>query len=129
MRENHNDRSSRGRRRFRHDHDSPRVVVPVLPCTVCGQPIAEMASAVAFGPDQNPAHFDCVLSELGKRETLVAPEKLAYLGSGLFGVIVEKENNRFEIHRKIAVEDTNNPPTWRRDMKTLYKRIAPQPGA
>lgn len=81
-----------------------------------------MASAVAFGPDQGPAHFDCVLGELTKRETLVAPEKIAYIGSGLFGVIVEKENNRFEIHRKIPVEDTVNPPAWRKELRTLYKR-------
>lgn len=122
MRENNNDRHHRGRRRFRHDHDSPRVVVPAHPCVVCGQPISEMASAVAFGPDQGPAHFDCVLAELGKRETLVAPEKIAYLGSGLFGVIVEKENHRFEIHRKIPVEDTVNPPAWRKELRGLFKR-------
>jgi hypothetical protein len=81
-----------------------------------------MASAVAFGPEQGPAHFDCVLSELTKREPLVSPEKIAYLGSGLFGVIVEKEHSRFEIHRKIAVEDPQNPPAWRRELRGLYKR-------
>lgn len=122
MRENNNDRHHRGRRRFRHDHDTPRVVIPAQPCVVCAQPISEMASAVAFGPDQGPAHFDCVLGELAKREPLVAPEKIAYLGSGLFGVIVEKENSRFEIHRKIAVEDPVNPPAWRKELRTLYKR-------
>lgn len=121
MRENNNDRH-RGRRRFRHDHDTPRVVVPAQPCTICTQPISEMASAVAYGAEQGPAHFDCVLAELAKREPLVAPEKIAYLGSGLFGVIVEKENNRFEIHRKIPVEDTVNPPAWRKDLRSLYKR-------
>jgi len=81
-----------------------------------------MASAVAYGAEQGPAHFDCVLGELGKRETLTPPEKLTYLGSGQFGVIVEKENNRFEIHRKIPVEDTVNPPVWRKELRGLYKR-------
>ena len=66
--------------------------------------------------------FDCVLAELARREPLDAPEKIAYLGSGLFGVIVEKENNRFEIHRKIAVEDPINPPAWRKELRGLYKR-------
>lgn len=122
MRENNNDRQHRGRRRFRHDHEAPRVVVPAQPCVVCAQPISEMASAVAFGPDQGPAHFDCVLGELAKREPLEGAEKIAYIGSGLFGVIVEKENNRFEIHRKIAVEDTVNPPAWRKELRGLYKR-------
>jgi hypothetical protein len=122
MKENNNDRHHRGRRRFRHDHDVPRVVVPAQPCIVCAQPISEMASAVAYGPDQGPAHFDCVLGELAKKEPLTPGEKFAYLGSGLFGIIVEKENNRFEIHRKIPVEDTINPPAWRKELKALYKR-------
>jgi hypothetical protein len=122
MRENNSDRHHRGRRRFRHDHDTPRVVIPAQPCVVCAEPISEMASAVAFGPDQGPAHFDCVLGELAKREPLTPPEKIAYIGSGLFGVIVEKENNRFEIHRKIPVEDTVNPPAWRKELRGLYKR-------
>jgi len=120
MRENNN--GHRSRRRFRHDHDAPRVVIPAQPCAVCSQPISEMASAVAYGPDQGPAHFDCVLAELAKREALEPGEKISYLGSGLFGVIVEKENNRFEIHRKILVEDPVNPPAWRRELRGLYKR-------
>jgi hypothetical protein len=81
-----------------------------------------MASAVAFGPDQGPAHFDCVLAELTRRETLEGQEKIAYIGSGLFGVIVEKENSRFELHRKIPVEDTMNPPAWRKELRSLFKR-------
>ena len=120
MRENSN--AHRSRRRFRHDHETLKVVVPAQPCVICSQPISEMASAVAYGADHGPAHFDCVLGELGKREFLEPSEKIAYLGSGLFGVIVEKENNRFEIHRKILVEDTMNPPAWRRELRGLYKR-------
>ena len=81
-----------------------------------------MASAVAYGIDQGPAHFDCVLGELAKKEPLGPSEKIAYLGSGLFGVITEKENNRFEIHRKIAVEDPINPPVWRKELRGLYRR-------
>ena len=81
-----------------------------------------MASAVAYGIEQGPAHFDCVLAELAKREPMEGLEKIAYLGSGLFGVIVEKENNRFEIHRKIVVEDTVNPPAWRKELRGLYRR-------
>lgn len=122
MKENNRDRQHRGRRRFRHDHENPRVIIPAQPCVVCGEPISEMASAVAYGPDQGPTHFDCVLLELSKKEQVVAPEKIAYLGSGLFGVIVEKEGNRFEIHRKIAVEDPINPPAWRKELRAAFKR-------
>lgn len=122
MKENNHDRHHRGRRRFRHDHETPRVVVPSQTCVVCAQPIAEMASAIAYGAEQGPAHFDCVVAELAKRETLEGEERIAYLGSGLFGVIVDKENHRFEIHRKIAVEDPNNVPAWRKELKALYKR-------
>ena len=123
MKENNQERrGSRGRRRFRHDHETPRVVIPPRDCSVCGTPIAEMASAVAWGPDRLPTHFDCVLQELAKREPLVEAEKIAYLGSGMFGVIVEKENNRFEVHRKIMVDDPATAPDWRREIRTLYKR-------
>jgi hypothetical protein len=123
MKENSSERrGSRGRRRFRHDHEAARVVIPPKECAVCGVLITEMASAVAWGSEKLPTHFDCVLQELAKRETLVEGEKLAYLGSGLFGVIVEKENSRFEIHRKIMVDDPQSAPEWRKEIRTLYKR-------
>jgi hypothetical protein len=123
MKENNSERrGSRGRRRFRHDHETPRIVIPPKECSVCGSLITEMISAVAWGADKLPAHFDCVLQELAKREPLEGEEKLAYLGSGLFGVIVEKENNRFEIHRKIMVDDPLAAPDWRKEVRTLFKR-------
>jgi hypothetical protein len=123
MKENSGERrGSRGRRRFRHDYEASRVVVPPKDCSVCGVLISEMVSAVAWGADRLPAHFDCVLQELSKRETLLAEEKIAYLGSGLFGVIVEKENSRFEIHRKIMVDDPQTAPEWRKEIRTLFKR-------
>jgi len=91
-------------------------------CTVCQQPITDMPNALAFGPTQGPTHFDCVLQELTKQETLTGNEKIAYLGSGFFGVIVEKDEVRFEIHRKIPVEDPNNLPDWRKEIRSLFKR-------
>jgi len=119
MRENNGGRS---RRRFRHDHESARVSIPSQPCGICEQPIVEMASAIGYGPAQAPAHFDCVLTELTKQQQLEGGEKVAYLGSGTFGVIIEKEGTRFEIHRKIPVEDPNNPPAWRKELRNLYKK-------
>ena len=122
MKENNNDRRNRGRRRFRHDHETPKIVIPPRNCSVCGEPISDMPSAVAYGPDKGPTHFDCVLLELAKKEPLSGGEKIAYLGSGMFGVIVDKEDNRFEIHRKILVDDPLNAPEWRKEIRTLFKR-------
>ncbi len=122
MKENNGDRRNRGRRRVRHDHEAPKVVIPPQACIVCGELISDMTSAVAYGPDRGPTHFDCVIQELAKKEPLQPEEKIAYLGSGLFGVIVEKESSRFEIHRKIMVDDPQSAPDWRREIRTLYKR-------
>lgn len=121
MRENNNDRRFKGRRRFRNEPNKPAVHVPILNCAICGQPIAEMVNAMAYGTEQGPCHFDCVLSEISKKNPIEPEEKITYLGSGFFGVIVEKENFQFEIRRKILVEDQNNLPEWRKDIKNLYK--------
>ncbi len=120
MKENNADKRRGFRRRNRPD-EFPRLVLASLTCVVCHQVIAEMASAVAFGPEQGPAHFDCVLQALQERENLREGERLAYLGSGMFGVVQDIDAKNFQIVRKIAVEDPHNPPEWRKEIKALVK--------
>lgn len=120
MKEN-NDRRFRGKRRSRNESTKPKIQIPTFNCNLCDQPIAEMTNALAYGNELGPCHFDCVIGELTKKNPLEPGEKFTYLGSGFFGIIVEKENFQFQIKRKILVEDQNNLPEWRKEIKSIYK--------
>lgn len=120
MKEN-NDRRNRGKKRFRNEPQVPKIQINILPCGLCNEPIVEMANAIAFGAEQKPCHFDCVINEIRKDHSLMPEEKITYIGSGAFAVIVEKENFQFEIRKKITVEDLSNPPEWRKELKSIYK--------
>ena len=56
-------------------------------CPVCGKDIEEMASAVDDKASGKPAHFDCILDQLQKTETLGENEKIAYIGQGRFALL------------------------------------------
>jgi hypothetical protein len=122
MKENNQDRRKGLRRRAQQVNEVPIIVIKSLSCSVCGQTILEMPSAVAFGPEQGPAHFDCVIQALQDREELKPGEKIAYLGSGVFGVIIETQDNFFQIVKKILVEDPHSPPEWRKEIKAMVKQ-------
>ena len=58
-------------------------------CPVCDQPVRDQKTAiVAPGGGGAPAHFDCALQELARREPLQPGEKITYLGKGTFGVVL-----------------------------------------
>ena len=56
-------------------------------CPVCGKDIEDMASAVVDKASGKPAHFDCILDQLQKTETLGENEKIAYIGQGRFALL------------------------------------------
>ena len=56
-------------------------------CPLCGKDIEEMASAVVDKASGKPAHFDCILDQLQKTETLGENEKIAYIGQGRFALL------------------------------------------
>lgn len=86
--------------------------------------IQEMPSAIAYGPEGSPAHFDCVVKDLETKETPKEGEKIAYLGAGMFGVIKPQEGEGvpFVILKKIQVESKDNQPEWRKDIKNQLKK-------
>lgn len=88
-------------------------------CPICNEGVKELGNAIDF-KGQGPAHFDCVLRELTKGENLAPGEKIAYIGSGRFGVILSKKNDAggpFTLIREIELEDSNKNYSWRDEKK------------
>jgi len=97
----------------------------VYVCPVCGQNVRDILTAISFGAEKVPAHFDCVVKELAGKEELKNKEKIVYLGKGEFGVVKFKGNSggKFEIIKRIPMEnDKEGPITWRRDIGKQLKR-------
>ena len=92
-------------------------------CTVCEEGIKEVGNAIDY--QGGPAHFDCVIRSLTEKETLNKGEKIAYIGSGRFGVIINKKNDAggpFTIIREIDVEDREKVLPWR-DERKIYVSV------
>jgi hypothetical protein len=93
-------------------------------CPLCGKPVYDLTTAVATSRETgDPAHFDCVIERVAASETLVAGEKLVYLGSGSFGVVEFKDKNEslFTVKRRIQWEKEGEKKDWR---KVLSSRIS-----
>ncbi|OQY40726.1 MAG: hypothetical protein B6229_00940 [Spirochaetaceae bacterium 4572_7] len=93
-------------------------------CPVCNEGVKELGNAIDF-EGKGPTHFDCVLRVLTQKEHLNPGEKIAYVGSGRFGVIINKKNDAggpFTLVREIDVEDPNKSLNWR-DEKKVYVSI------
>ncbi len=93
-------------------------------CPVCNEGVKELGNAIDY-QNQGPTHFDCVLRSLTEKENLKPGEKIAYVGSGRFGVITNKKNDSgvaFTLIREIDVEDRDKVLTWR-DEKKVYVSV------
>ena len=66
-------------------------------CPKCGQPITDIASAIADKSTGAPVHFDCVLNQVKQSEPTGENEKVAYIGQGRFAVL-QYENIRDQRH-------------------------------
>jgi hypothetical protein len=92
-------------------------------CPLCGKPVYDLSTALTAGREApEPAHFDCVLDRVIASETLTAGEKIVYLGSGSFGVVVFKDKNEssFSVVRRVQWEKEGEKKDWR---KVLSARI------
>ncbi len=95
-------------------------------CPVCGELITEIASCLTDKKSGKPAHFDCVLNEVSKSETLGENEKIAYIGQGRFGILYyenPRDQRHFTIKKIIEVEDRDNKPEWRDEISSLYSKV------
>ena len=76
-------------------------------CPFCGEPVRDLKTAIVTPDTQKPAHFDCVLQDLAKREGLQPGEKITYLGRGTFGVVSYRQGHAgvpFVIRKRIPYE-------------------------
>ncbi len=97
----------------------------VYECPICGQNVRDVLTAIAYGDEKSPAHFDCVLKKIAGQEALKNKEKVIYLGKGEFGIVKFKGNssNKFEIVKRIPLEPRQDGPvSWRKDISRQLKR-------
>ncbi len=95
-------------------------------CPKCGQPITDIASAIADKSTGQPLHFDCVLNQVKQSEPTGENEKVAYIGQGRFAVL-QYENIRdqrhFTIKKIIEWENREEQSQWRDELSGLYSKI------
>jgi len=95
-------------------------------CPMCGQPIADLSSALADKTTGKPVHFDCVLAEIAKNEKLTENEKITYIGQGRFAVLLfenPRDMRHFKIERTIEWEERNKEFDWRSEIAGLYSQV------
>lgn len=96
-------------------------------CELCGQPILEMASAMANKGSGKPVHFDCIVRKLSEHERLSEKDRMTYIGNGKFAVL-HFENphdmRHFSIVKEIEWERAEEErASWREEMAGLYSQI------
>ena len=99
----------------------------VITCELCGQPIADIASAITNKGSSKPAHFDCVMEKLLESEKLSPTERLTYIGQGRFGILHfdnPHDQKHFEI-KKIIEWDARESErgAWRDEMAGLFSQV------
>jgi hypothetical protein len=99
----------------------------VMPaCPICGKPVYDLSTALAASREApEPAHFDCVLDRVTASETLAPGEKIVYLGSGSFGVVVfkDKSESSFTVLRRVQWEKEGEKKDWRRGLSSKITAI------
>ncbi|MDC7219264.1 MAG: hypothetical protein PQJ59_04950 [Spirochaetales bacterium] len=95
------------------------LVREVADCSICGEPIKDITSALSLQGEGIPAHFDCVLAQVRERETHEEGEIIIYLGQGDFGVVNEEDyqKGKLTIVRKFPYEHPENREDWRKKMR------------
>ncbi|NIZ46467.1 hypothetical protein PVA44_05805 [Entomospira nematocerorum] len=92
-------------------------------CPICGKIIGNEKSALKFGDTAQPAHFNCVVQWLEKREQLEKNQYILYLGAGKFAVAVKQTSKQKNftptLVRTFTISDqasAMNPQQWERDL-------------
>ena len=124
MMDKNNKSSRRNRNRGRDKKKRVSIQYPDVQCKICSETITDVSHAIALGAEGEPAHFDCVLKKITAEENIKPGERVIYLGSGHFGVIQPdaKKAPPFTIIKNIAIEEWQDLPNWRREIKTQLKR-------
>ncbi|MFA6857486.1 MAG: hypothetical protein WCR31_09775 [Treponema sp.] len=95
-------------------------------CPVCGKPIEDLTSAVSDRATGKPAHFDCILEQLNKSESLDVNDKITYIGQGRFAVLHfdnPRDLKSFKILKTIEWESREKKLDWREEMSGLFSQV------
>ncbi|MCK9169407.1 MAG: hypothetical protein M0P01_03260 [Treponema sp.] len=95
-------------------------------CPICGKPIEDLTSAVSDKATGRPAHFDCILDQLNKSESLGVNDKITYIGQGRFAVLHfdnPRDLKSFKILKTIEWESREKKLDWREEMSGLYSQV------
>jgi hypothetical protein len=95
-------------------------------CPLCGKPIDELTSAISDRSTGKPAHFDCILEQLNKSESLGENDKVTYIGQGRFAVLHfdnPRDLKAFKILKTIEWEARDKKLDWRDEMSGLYSQV------
>jgi hypothetical protein len=117
--------SGRGSRRNDATPIHSRKIEPSI-CVRCGQPIQDMAAAIADKSTGVPVHFDCIIEFLQKSEELNPGEKIIYIGQGRFAVIFLEnphDTRKFKIIRIIEWEEKDKKQAWRTEISGFFTQI------
>ena len=95
-------------------------------CPKCGQPITDMASAIADKTTGEPLHFDCALNQVKQSEPTGENEKIASSGQGRFAVLHYeniRDQRHFTIKKIIEWESREQQSQWRSELSGLYSKV------
>ena len=101
-------------------------------CPICGKLVRDAVSALCYGEDRAPAHFDCVIERLRSQNALAEDERLCYLGGGHFGVVKSPQGEGkvpFSIRDRVQYEAGQERPDWRRVLDAIAARKKQVPPA
>ena len=94
-------------------------------CPICSQPMRNIQSAIALPPNNEPAHFECVIRKIGEDERIGPKDRVAYLGNGSFGIIQDDSSSgasRYVIKKRIQFEEADKSVTWRKELSPGISR-------
>jgi hypothetical protein len=77
--------------------------IPVPNCPYCGEPIKDLAAAIADKDSGRAVHFECIIGRLAENETLERGDSIVYIGGGRFGIVhfnTSRENSGFREERR-----------------------------
>jgi NAD-dependent SIR2 family protein deacetylase len=101
---------------------APQPTRPAPDCPICGKPVTDLFSAIAYKENSEPAHFECIVKWLSDAEKLAEDEKLVYLGGGVFGVVPANfvQGQKLAVKRMIQYENKEKKPDWRKELSSRY---------
>ena len=118
-----NRNSSRGRRRGGRGNSSRRYYAE---CPICGKGVRDLLTAIAWGEERKPSHFDCVLKSISEQEEMLPREKIVYLGAGSFGIVKFRSGSgsasRFVVRKRIQMEEKEEPLEWRKKVSKNIRK-------